>query len=400
MNTQLFIPKKIKVGYQERKDTYTQRLAYIIYYDAKGKLRKETSWLGWIDKGSDGSFYEYDPKKGQYVRGVREEDKRSPLPTHDFDNVPTEGFVLNKKAGDYRSGWSHRQAKCRVYDPRNFEFEISIENLLFILEHATSTKGKGLEGNFIYGWDGKDLVLLPEGCLEYKQSQNYTSLQSQKVGVKDLHPGCIYQTKKQEKLVYLGRFEYYPVEWDRKNGNRKIVTLKKSYFFIEPTTKTITPYNGLATLASKESLEIVDNYAELVDVFQKYNYLTKPKQIVEVKIDLKKIIDKKLNLEKYCWLRQNDQNSYFFRREGTRYIGYNIYKTEKAEYQLSAAFSIHQEKEGFILTYLEYSLDTVIKAELSRKTTFSEERLLEMGLINLDIEVEDGNKFNAIDYFL
>ena len=39
-----FIPKKIKVGYQDRDDTYTGKLAYVIYYDEKGKLRKENSW--------------------------------------------------------------------------------------------------------------------------------------------------------------------------------------------------------------------------------------------------------------------------------------------------------------------------------------------------------------------
>ena len=36
-----FIPEKIKVGYNSRNDTYTKKLAYIIYYDNKGVLRKE-----------------------------------------------------------------------------------------------------------------------------------------------------------------------------------------------------------------------------------------------------------------------------------------------------------------------------------------------------------------------
>jgi hypothetical protein len=49
----------------------------------------------------------------------------------------------------------------RVYDPRNFEFEISVANLLYILEETSSLKGKGLEGEFVYAWEGKELVLLP-----------------------------------------------------------------------------------------------------------------------------------------------------------------------------------------------------------------------------------------------
>ena len=47
VNTGLYIPDKIKVGYQKREGTYTGKLAYVIYYDEKGKLRKEASWNSW-----------------------------------------------------------------------------------------------------------------------------------------------------------------------------------------------------------------------------------------------------------------------------------------------------------------------------------------------------------------
>jgi hypothetical protein len=57
--------------------------------------------------------------------------------------------------GQWLESWS---TYCRVYDPRGFEFEISIPNLLYILQECTSTKGKGLDGEFVYAWDGKDLV--------------------------------------------------------------------------------------------------------------------------------------------------------------------------------------------------------------------------------------------------
>lgn len=142
MRSSIFIPKIINVGYQNRSETYTGKLAYVIYYDEKGKLRKETSWNGWRDEN---------------------------IPNNEYDNIPTEGFVLNKKAGDYSTGWDHRHAYCRVYDPRGFEFEITIENLLYILENANCIRGKGLEGEFVYGWDGKDLVLMPVESPDYKE---------------------------------------------------------------------------------------------------------------------------------------------------------------------------------------------------------------------------------------
>lgn len=179
------IPDKIKVGYQNRHDTYTGKLAYVIYYDEKNKLRKETSWQGWRD------------------------DKINP---DDFDNVPTEGFVLNKGVGGARQswGWNPRNEYIRVFDPRGFEFEISVANLLFILQECTSIKGKGLEGEFVYAWDGKDLVLLPVGCYEYKQSSEFTANKSKKVTKADMIAGRTYLDKNGVKLIYIGREKCRP----------------------------------------------------------------------------------------------------------------------------------------------------------------------------------------------
>ena len=86
----LYIPKKIVVGFQNRKDTYTQKLAYVIYYDDSGKLRKQVSWEHWRDKS---------------------------IPIKEFDNIPTKGFVLNKDIKRY--GWhsfSSNKTYIRVYD--------------------------------------------------------------------------------------------------------------------------------------------------------------------------------------------------------------------------------------------------------------------------------------------
>ena len=183
ISTTIYVPKKIKVGFNERNDTYTGKLAYIIYYDEKGKLRKETSWNSWRDKSLD---------------------------PEEYDNEPTSGFVLNKKVGDYSGDWgAHRQAYCRIYDPRGFEFEITINNLLFILEHCTCCPGKGLEGDFVYGWDGKDLVLLPTNSPDYIEIEKYSKrINNRKIFTgKDLIIGATYLTKDNEEWIYMGRFD-------------------------------------------------------------------------------------------------------------------------------------------------------------------------------------------------
>ena len=284
MNTQLFIPKKIKVGYQNRNDTYTKKLAYVIYYDNKGKLRKEASWSGWRDDKIEAS---------------------------DYDNVPTEGFVLNKGVGGTREshGWNARNEYIRVFDPRGFEFEISVANLLFILTESSSFKGKGLEGEFVYSWDGKDLVLIPVSCQNYKDSNVYTELQSEKVSAKTLIPGATYLTKKQVKLIYLGKFDWYtykevedlasPVERDHTNMyysnsrtkeyNRKTELNGKpdKKFVFETVDKSAYGSNyvtlsDMTTLATLISDVPIDDYAERMDRFIKCTQELSPVVGIEI----------------------------------------------------------------------------------------------------------------------
>jgi len=251
-NDQMKIPSKLKVGYNKRTDTYTGKLAYVIYYDEKGKLRKETSWNSWCDKklGSD-----------------------------EYPNEPTSGFVLNKKVGDYKSDWNHRQAAIRVYDPRGFEFEIGVENLLYILQECTSTKGKGLEGEFVYAFDKSDLVLLPVSSQEYITSKLFSDGLMKKVGKADMVEGCVYITKKQEEVIYLGKQgwheanKYYDGDSIRSyeyKGEKHIFA-----YMDEPSNKYDCPYfsdSGFTKISSKVSDVIATDYADRFDKFKKSFY--------------------------------------------------------------------------------------------------------------------------------
>lgn len=204
MQSAIAVPKIINVGYQNRKDTYTGKLAYIIYTDESGKLRKENSWNSWRDTNIEPDTY---------------------------DNVPTSGFVLNKKVGDTCSHWNFRQAYCRVYDPRGFEFEITIENLLYILENTSSIVGKGLDGEFVYGWDGKDLVLLPINSPDYKAIQEYTNAlySENKITAKSLKVGATYLGKDNSYYIYLGKYMEYDYLWGRYNAPQN--ELSKNFWF-------------------------------------------------------------------------------------------------------------------------------------------------------------------------
>lgn len=260
MNTTIFIPKKISVGFQERSGTYTGKLAYIIYFDEKGILRKEASWNSWRDNDIEAVV---------------------------CDNEPTSGFVLNKKVGGYSTGWNHRQTYCRIYDPRGFEFEITISNLLYILENTNSIIGKGLEGEFVYGWDGKDLILIPTSSPDYKELMEYNKLIHEKnyVKTKDLVIGGTYRDKHNVDYVYLGRFDYYDITSHKKyygsgsydyNWVYSPVNKGKHHFFGRLTTNYDNkPYLGLEILKSLGqkfisviSSECAGNYADLYEMLE------------------------------------------------------------------------------------------------------------------------------------
>ena len=234
MKSSIFIPKKINVGFQNRSDTYTKKLAYVIYFDEKGTLRKETSWQNWRDK-------EIEPVE--------------------FNNTPISGFVLNKKVGDYCSDWNHRQAYVRVYDSRDFEFEITIENLLYILENASSIKGKGLEGDFVYGWDGKDLLLMPIESPDYKQIEEYNTIvfENKSIKAKELVIGATYKTKNNEDLIYLGKYDYY--EYNGTGTGKQFWFYNKDYSYKFVTMKSI-PKNKLIYVVDSNCCS---DYANLFD---------------------------------------------------------------------------------------------------------------------------------------
>jgi hypothetical protein len=193
MRNDVFIPEKINVGFQKRDGTYTGKLAYVVYFDNKGVLRKEKSWQSWRDKN---------------------------IPNEIYENKPTEGFVLNKKVGGTKCHWNPRQTYVRVYDPRGFEFELTVPNLLYILENTSSIKGKGLEGEFVYGYSGTDLVLIPTSSPDYEELMDFNAkLKTENPKAKDLVLGGTYLDNKNQELIYMGRFDYWTINYGESRYN-------------------------------------------------------------------------------------------------------------------------------------------------------------------------------------
>lgn len=244
----IYIPSKIKVGYCNRPDTYTGKLAYVIYYDENGKLRKEPSWQSWRDES---------------------------IEPDEYDNLPIEGFVLNKKVGGTNWHGNLRQTYTRIYDPRGFEFEITVPNLLYILEHASSIRGKGLEGEFVYGWDGTDLVLVPTSAPEYQEREEVKRklfhTASEYLKPSEIKPGFEYQTNTRT-IVYMGRFMQYDFHGEE-CGLRHFFFVKDVYesgrvFWHRNTRSSLSKF----ALAEPEGVPS-ENYEELLDKLESdYTY--------------------------------------------------------------------------------------------------------------------------------
>lgn len=237
----IYIPERLVVGYREKKDTYTGKLAYIIYYDGKNVLRKERSWQSWRDEA---------------------------INSQEFKNEPTSGFVLNKKAGGYSTGWNHRQTYTRVYDPRGFEFEITVPNLLYILENTDCLKGKGLQGEFVYGWGGSDLILIPTDSPDYAALKEFTDrVDNARFKQKDMIPGATYQTKTSNQIIYLGRFDAWEEFYSSAENVQKCVG-KRYFFYDAGDWRKFHTRTSLSSILQCVNDVPVDNYAELMDTLQ------------------------------------------------------------------------------------------------------------------------------------
>lgn len=298
MSESMFIPKKIRVGFQNRSDTYTNNLAYVIYYDEKGKIRKEQSWNSWRDH------------------------KIEPL---DFDNTPTSGFVLNKKVGGYKSDWNFRNAYVRVYDPRNFEFEITVPNLLFILENSNSIKGKGLEGEFVYGWSGSELLLVPTSSPDYVALSRINDLRhsKDKVNVAELVLGATYRHKSNFTAIYMGRFDKF--EHGGWNKNEIGTNLGKYYFFYDPEIKDFKTYKSLGDAF----IEVVEStcHSEYSKFFDKLE-----KSTIYSPIDESKTEYVEYTLAEFLKIFRKDYKN-FYTAMGTKYKEVYSYNYGHGDFQ-------------------------------------------------------------------
>lgn len=231
-NNLIKIPEKIVVGFQERTDTFTGKLAYVTLRDETGKLRKEASWESWRSKS---------------------------IPSLELDNKPLNGFVINKGV-QRAAGFSSGRSTIRIYHPLDFEFEIDVDNLTFLLMHSDVSKRDILQ-ECILAWQGSSLVLLPVNCDEYKNAMAGEKAMSNAIAMnnQNFKPGQLVLDKKRLEYVYIGEYDWWGFELKGvlSNGNpgQSIVqkNMGKKHIFYDFAQK-IFVFKEIKNLFIKEDL--------------------------------------------------------------------------------------------------------------------------------------------------
>jgi hypothetical protein len=370
MNNQLYVPTLLKVGFQKREDTYTGKLGFVTYYDQKNVLRKEKSWKDWCSKK---------------------------LGSQEFENKSIEGFVINRNGGgkyEY-SNWEERMEFVRVYDPRGFEFEIKIPNLLFILTESNSIKGKGLEGEFVYAWRGTELILLPTSSQQYKNSIDFTVLQGKKINKTELTPGCTYCTKKQKDVVYMGQFDWHTFCNNYKSINQDeseyvLKTTKQHVFISFAKKKPVVGILKLNTLATQISDTPVTNFAQLMTLVSRDKHLSKIDSLIAKPA--------KLSIKSRTYGSPEVTGGSYKLING-KYVNYNLSATD--DYSSKNAKGLTAEPSGNILTLNENKELHVARTPYnygSRPRRHTLEELQEMEFFDVYVKLQNGTSLKAEIY--
>ena len=234
------IPKKVHIGFQERTGTYSGKLGFVTYMKPDGSgLKQEGSWNSWRDNKIEPDV---------------------------LDNVPTEGFVLNENGGGSKSyGHWERAEFVRVYHPNGFEFEISFDNLLFLIQECGIEKGKGIVGKCVFAWqdNGQKVILLPANSKEYLDNTSVVELDYVPY-TKKMKVGHGYQFRNGKEVVYMGKFKTNQFN-SIYNG---MIPWKENEVFYSKTGKYSKYASVNKTTIFQETSEPVNNFAELLELLQ------------------------------------------------------------------------------------------------------------------------------------
>jgi hypothetical protein len=191
------IPEKVYVGFQGRRSQDEVPLGFMTPWsdDKAGQKRRDTvdSWA-----------------KGYY--GGSEKTFNSVM----LENKPMIGFKVGRSIRRH-GGWNGSGASyIRVEDPRGFELEITIENLVMCMSENLLQDGEIIT-ECVWGRDGNRNILLPTNSEPYRASLATVEKLNNKVSLRDVKPGDEIELMDGTTGIYYGPM--YGIQKERYNFN-------------------------------------------------------------------------------------------------------------------------------------------------------------------------------------
>ena len=216
------IPSELYVTYKpdniydsEAQESTVVRLGFMSPHgdDAAAKKRKATQ-----DKWAYGDVT-FDPVTNKGSRRVRGDyDRAKSAYNYTYEPVPDEyhpEVLKNELLEGYqiarsvrRGGWNGGNIVWRIVDPRGFELEISSANFARIVDCTVVDHGV-IQGKCVWGRNGSENILLPEGSDVYQAAVARTDRSTSRVPLSSVNPGDVIDVYSSGGAdghgIYLGR---------------------------------------------------------------------------------------------------------------------------------------------------------------------------------------------------
>jgi hypothetical protein len=127
---------------------------------------------------------------------------KDPLNSLTIDNKPMVGFRISRS--QINDGWYQTPEYIRIEDPRGFEVDITIPNMIMLTNDNALVNGEIMH-ECIWGRDNAVNVLLPVNSLPYREAVSNTDRQKTHVHVSKLKLGDHVTLKNGQSGRYMGK---------------------------------------------------------------------------------------------------------------------------------------------------------------------------------------------------
>jgi hypothetical protein len=240
------IPEKVYVGFQGRRSEDEVPLGFMTPYttDQAGVKRRAS-----VDNWAKGYYSNTEKTFNSVI----------------LDNKPMIGFKIGR---DIRrsGGWNGSGASyVRVADPRGFELEITIENLVMCMSSNLVDNGEIIQ-ECVWGRDGNRNILLPTNSEPFKDSVQTKAKLDTVISLRQVKPGDEIALITGETGIYLGSM--FPINVDRYRRPRKFAIGADKRYVIKITDRHGVKFEGRKTMKVTEIIKAAEKKMTLNEIEQ------------------------------------------------------------------------------------------------------------------------------------